>query len=112
MSILEELNSLLAPVLPVETGIFSGKAPDRYAVLTPLTDTFDLYSDNKPHIDICEVRISLFSKGNYTALKKQVTKLLLEADFTVTGRYFAGHEDDTGYYHYCIDAAKEYETED
>ena len=36
MSILQELNTLLSPILPVETGIFSGIAPDEYLVLTPM----------------------------------------------------------------------------
>ncbi|GHU48776.1 hypothetical protein FACS1894127_0160 [Clostridia bacterium] len=112
MNVLEELNTLLAPALPVETGVFSEAAPAEYLVLTPLTDSFDLFADGHPLMDVCEVRISLFSKGNYLARKKQITEILLDGDFTITGRYFARHEDDTGYYHYCIDAAKEYETED
>jgi hypothetical protein len=111
MSILEELNALVSPVLPVETGVFTGEAPDTYAVLTPMADDFALYADGLPLMDVCEVRISLFTKGNYSALKRQITAALLQADFTVTGRWYIGHEDDTGYHHYAIDVAKEYETE-
>ena len=65
MSILRELNTLLSPILPMETGMFSGVAPDEYIVLTPMADTFALFGDNAPLIDVSEVRISLFSKGNY-----------------------------------------------
>jgi len=52
MSILSELNTLLTPVLPVETGVFSGVPPNEYLVLTPMTDEFVLFGDNKPLIDI------------------------------------------------------------
>ena len=112
MSILEELNTLLAPVLPVETGVFSDVPPDEYLVLTPMTDSFMLFGDNQPLADVSEVRISLFFKGNYTARKRQITGALLRAEFTITGRVYIGHEDDTGYHHYAIDVAKQYETED
>jgi len=106
MSILTELNTLLSPVLPVETGIFSGIPPDEYLVLTPLTDEFALFGDNAPLFNISEVRISLFSKGNYIQRKNQITALLLAAEFTITDRRYIGHEDDTGYHHYAIDVAK------
>jgi len=112
MSILQELNTLLSPVLPVETGVFSGVPPDEYIVLTPMTDEFVLFGDNAPLVDVSEVRISLFSKGNYLQRKKQITAALLGADFTITDRRYVGHEDDSGYNHYAIDVAKEYETED
>lgn len=106
MSSLTELNALLSPVLPVETGVFSGVPPDEYLVLTPMTDGFALFGDNIPLFDISEVRISLFSKGNYLQRKKQITALLLAAEFTITDRRYIGHEDDTGYHHYAIDVAK------
>ena len=112
MSVLQELNTLLAPVLPVETGVFSGVPPDEYCVLTPLSDSFALFGDNSPLIDVSEVRISLFSKGNYLKRKNQIVKCLLAAEFTVTDRRYIGHEDDTGYHNYAIDVAKEYETEE
>lgn len=112
MSILSELNNLLTPVLPVETGVFSGIPPDEYLVLTPMTDTFNLFGDNKPLIDTSEVRISLFSKDNYQQRKRQITTALLDAGFTITDRRYLGHEDDSGYHHFAIDVAKEYETEE
>lgn len=112
MSILSELNNLLTPVLPVETGIFSSVPPDEYLVLTPMTDEFVLFGDNKPLIDISEVRISLFSKDNYQQKRRQITTALLDAGFTITDRRYIGHEDDSGYHHFAIDVAKEYETEE
>ena len=109
MSILKELNGILDTLgIPVETGVFSGKAPDEYAVITPMGDNFGGYADNAPQYEIQEARISLYSKGNYQQRKKQIMKSLLAAGITVTDRRYIGHEDDTGYHHYAVDAAKEY----
>jgi hypothetical protein len=81
MSILSELNTIVSPVLPVETGVFSGVPPDEYAVLTPLTDTFPLSGDNKPLYSVDEVRISLFTKSNYLAKARVVVKACIAVDF-------------------------------
>ncbi len=112
MSLLSELNTIISPLVPLETGVFSDPAPDKYAVITPMIDTFQLYSDDKPRHEIQEARISLFDKGSYTALKNQIVRLLLEADFMITDRRYISHEDDTGYHHYAIDIAKYYELEE
>jgi len=113
MSILSDLNALFETTnIPVETGVFSGVPPDEYLVLTPLTDTFTVFGDNKPLADINEVRVSLFSKNNYLQRKNQLVRILLQADFVITDRRYIGHEDDTGYHHYAIDVAKIYELED
>ena len=112
MSFLSELIALLSPLLPVETGVFSEAAPDRYAVITPMADTFELYTDDKPRHETQEARVSLFDKGSYTALKNQITRIFLEADFIITDRRYIGHEDDTGYHHYAIDVTKNYELEE
>ncbi len=112
MSLLQELNTLLSPIAPVETGVFSESAPNRYVVITPLADTFALYTDDGPHHETQEARLSLFDKGSYTAMKNRIVRSLLNADFTITDRRYIGHEDDTGYHHYAIDVAKNYELED
>jgi len=109
LSILTELTTILAPVLPVEAGVFTSKPPDEYLVLTPLSDDFALHADNEPLQEISEVQISLFSKTNYQPRKKQITKLLLGGEFTITDRRYLGYETDSGYHHYCLDVAKEYE---
>ncbi len=112
MNALRELKTLLTPLLPVETGVFSRAAPETYAVLTPIVDTDDLFGDNLPAYEVQEVRISLYTKHNYLALKNRVVKLLYGADFYITEKRYVEHEDDTGYYHYAIDVAKHYETEE
>ena len=112
MTLLQELNTLLSPIVPVETGIFSESAPNRYAVITPLADTFALYTDDGPRHETQEARLSLFDKGSYTSIKNQIVRALLSAEFTITDRRYVGYEDDTGYHHYAIDVAKNYELED
>ena len=110
MSLLIELKDCISTLgLPVETGVFSAPAPDTYAVLIPLAETFDLAADNQPNIRIEEVRISLFAKGNYNAVKNALTETLLAAGITVTARQYIGFETETGYHHYNIDAADYFE---
>jgi len=110
VSILTRLNTLLIGLVSVETGLFSGPAPDEYIVITPLADTFAVHADNAPGLEVQEARLSLFSKHNYLQRKKQVVSALLQNDFTITERRYLGYENDTGYHHYAIDVAKEYET--
>jgi hypothetical protein len=113
MSFLEELNGLITGLgLPVETGVFSGKAPDEYMVITPLADTFGLHADNRPQNETREARLSLFSKANYLRRTNAVTRALLAADFTITARRYIGHEANTGYHHYAMDAAKNFELQE
>lgn len=113
MSLLSDLNEVLMPLgIPIETGIFSGAPPDEYLVVIPLTDIFEVHADNRPSFDVQEVRISLFSRGNYQMRKRQITVALLNADITVTERRYIGFEEDTKYHHYAIDVMKEYEMEE
>lgn len=113
MNILSESAALMDGLgIPVETGVFSDVAPDEYIVITPLTDTYELFGDNLPEYETQEARLSLYSKGNYLEMKNKVLKALLAADFTVTDRLYIGHEDDTHYHHYAIDVAKIYPTEE
>ena len=109
MSILSELNTLITAIpLPVETGVFSGKVPNEYVVILPLSDIFEVHADNRPGIDTQEVRLSLFTKGSYTKLKNRLVRTLFGADFYITDRRYIGFETDTGYHHYAIDVAKSY----
>ena len=107
---LEELNRIVESAgLPVETGVFSGTAPDAYVVITPISEHFGLFSDDGPGMNIEEARLSLFSKKNYTQKKDLLDRMLLTAGFTVSGRRYIRHEADTGYHHYSIDLAQERE---
>jgi len=113
MSMLQELNTIVANAgLPVETGVFSGTAPDEYVVVTPVSERFDLFSDNAPCMNIEEARLSLYTKGSYICKKDLLVRMLLTAGFTITDRRYIEHEDYTGYYHYAVDVAKQYEQEE
>ena len=113
MSLLSEVKAIIETCkIPVETGVFSDVPPATYAVLTPLSDSFDIHADNKPGVDVQEFRLSLFCKENYLKTKNQLVKAMLNADITITNRRYIGHEDDTGYHHYAIDVAKSYIWED
>lgn len=113
MSLLSELTSIAGELeLPVETGVFSDTAPSEYLVLTPLTDTLELHADNAPGGEVQEVRITLYTKGNYTKRKNAISRALLRWDITITDRRYNGYETDTGYHQYTIDAAKFYELEE
>ena len=113
MSLLTDLNIIAKEVgLPVETGVFTDTPPGTYLVLTPLSDSFELFGDNIPSKDVQEVRISLFSSGSYTKWKNTLIRSILAADLTITDRRYVGHDDDSGYHNYAIDVAHYYEMED
>ena len=110
MNILTELNMMLDTIgIPVETGIFSEKPPLYYVVLTPLSDNFDVFGDNLPTVETCEVRLSLFNHGNYIERRNSIVNKLLERGFTITERRYIGFDTETGFHNYAIDVAKEYE---
>lgn len=113
MSILADLYTVLAALdLPIETGVFKDEAPDRYLVIVPMVDSFALHADNSPGVDVQEVRLSLYSKGNYIKDKNALVKTLLSNDFTVTDRRYISYETETGYHHYAVDVAKHYQMEE
>lgn len=107
MSLLSELKALMP--IPVETGAFTDKAPDEYAVLTPMSDDFELMGDDLPISEVQSVRISLFTKGNYKSLKDRITRLLVNNGITIIERVFIDYEEDTKYYHYSIDVENAYD---
>ena len=110
MSMLEELSSIVVSAgFPVETGVFSGTAPDAYAVITPISEHFGLFSDDGPGMSIEEARLSLFSQKNYIQKKDLLARMLLTAGFTASDRRYIGHEADTGYHQYSIDIMHERE---
>ena len=113
MSVLSDIQSALTPLgIPLETGVFKGKAPERYIVVVPIVDTFALHADNAPAFDVQEARISLYAQGNYMKDKNTIVKTLLAHDFTITDRRYVGYETENGYHHYAVDVAKHYEMEE
>lgn len=113
MSILADIQRVVSPLgIPIETGVFKDKAPDKYIVVIPLSDTFDVHADNQPTYDVQEARLSLYTQGSYTKEKNALVRALLAADITITGRQYVGYETETGYHHYNVDVANHYEMEE
>ena len=109
MRLLELLYQILTGIgISLETGNFTDESPNEYVVLTPLSDTFDLYADDLPNVDIQEVRISIFSTTNYLSLKERIIKALFENAIGISERRFIEYEPETQYFHYSIDVMKEF----
>lgn len=113
MNILSDVKKLLEDLsVPIMTGVYASDAKDEYIVLVPLSDSYPISADNLPITDLQELRITLFSKGNYLKIKNKIVSLMLKNDFCITERKYNGYETDTGYYQYTIDVAKNYEIEE
>ena len=108
MSINELVINTLKPLNIPITAIQNSIKNDKYIVLIPLYETFDVYADNKPTIEIQEVQLAIYCKGNYLALKKQITTLLIDAGFIITNSKYIEYEEDTKLHHYVIDTAVEF----
>jgi hypothetical protein len=109
--LLTELTTALTPILPVETGFFSAQPPDEYYTLTPITDTFDLHADDSPGYDVQSIRVSLYTRGNYTQRKRQTIRAFLSTGAFVVSCMYVEFEPDTGYHHYAFDCEKQYHLE-
>jgi len=113
MNILSEVKSLLGSMkIPIETGVFSGSAPDKYIVLVPLSDEFPVNADDTPQIDVQSLRITLFSKTSYLKDKNLIVSKLISNYFFITSRVYNGYDSSTGYYQYSIDVEKQYDMEE
>ncbi len=112
-SIFSELKTTIENLgIPTTTVLYEQQAPETYVVLIPISEEYELFGDNLPIIDVHEVRVSLYAKGNYLETKNKIVKALLSDDFTITDRRYIEYEDDTGYHHFAIDVAKYYEMEE
>lgn len=53
MSVLSDINTALEPLgIPLETGVFKDDTPEKYIVIVPMADGFELHEDNTPGCDI------------------------------------------------------------
>lgn len=109
--IIKALSPLNVPVTVVENPTGSGVI-DKFIVIIPTSDDFELYADDKPQAGTEEAELALYCKGNYLAFRDKVTELLIAADITVTSRRYLEFEQDTDYNHYIIDVAVEFQQED
>ena len=92
--------------LPVSVGNHAATpAPDTFAVITPLAETFGLFAGDQPGAEVIEVRANIFTKTDYQPVAQALTAALLEAGVTITARRYIGYEDDTKYHHWAGDTA-------
>jgi len=109
VSIYELIINTLKPLnIQVTINKNANKSVVKYVTLIPLYEGFDVYADNKPEIEITEVELAVYSKGNYLELVKNIVRLLTDAGFTITNRKYIEYEEDTKLHHYVIDLAMEF----
>lgn len=70
MNILSDLYTALSTLdIPIETGVFKDNAPERYIVLVPMVESFDLHVDNAPGVDVQEVRLHYIPRATTSRIK-------------------------------------------
>ncbi|MBQ3265064.1 MAG: hypothetical protein IJH07_04740 [Ruminococcus sp.] len=112
MSFLSDIKAIIQDAgVPVATSFFDEEPPDTYAVITSMIDDLAAYADDLPQKEVCEARISVFTKRNYTSIKNSLTRAFLSAGFTITDRRYIEFDPKTGYHHYNIDVENVYEYE-
>lgn len=109
--IINALAPLNVPVTVVENPADSG-AINKFIVIIPTSDDFELYADDKPLAGTEEAELALYCKGNYLAFRDKVTELLIAADITIASRRYLEFEQDTDYHHYIIDVAENFQQEE
>ena len=55
---------------------------------------------------------TLILDGVITCQGPRIEKKVINGDITITDRRYNGYEKDTGYHHFTIDVAKDYEVEE
>lgn len=109
MSIYEMIIKSLKPLdIHVSQNQNRGKAKETYVTMIPLYDTYKVFSDNKPRIEVTGVQLAVFTKGNYLKTVKKISKALIEDDFTITNKKYIEFEEDTKLHHYVIDVEMEF----
>lgn len=110
MSLMSDLITIMAELqIPTQVGDFqsTGAIPDMYAVILPLIDDFEA-ADDMPDIDVEQVSIELYSKGDWHSTVKSIrTKALAAGMYPSLSRYIT-RETDTRYFHYSITLEKNY----
>ena len=75
--IINTLKPLNIPVTLIENPV---KAANKYVVLIPLSDNFEVFANNRPTIEVNEMELAIYVKGNYLDFVSQIVRLLLQAD--------------------------------
>lgn len=84
MTIYQKIETALASLeIPIEEDFF-GDGADEYITYTLVRDGAAVIADGAPQNEVSELQIHYFAPRSkeYDAIRKQIRKLLLEADFT------------------------------
>ncbi len=86
-------------VIPIAPNIYHGDATT-YLVYHTSSINPEVFADDKPLVEATSGTLSLYSNGNYKALKNEVKrKLVEECGFTWTGDEMEDYEEDTKLWH-------------
>lgn len=78
-----------------------GLKPESYIVYNTEIETPGLYADDGDEEWTSYLQVHLFTKENYTDIRKDIKDRLREAGFIITDIQ-TFYEEDTGYYHLCF----------
>lgn len=103
MNVKKLLKDALEPSdLPVYATVYEGKE-DQFVVFLIPDEEPEICGDDEQETELCYIQVHYFCRGDTTPKKKQLRRLLREADFTVTGTTEL-YEKDTRYHHVIISA--------
>ena len=75
MNILSDLYTALSTLdIPIETGVFKDEAPERYIVIVPMVESFDLHADNAPGVGITTDHIIVCDGSRYDIVSVEDVK--------------------------------------
>jgi hypothetical protein len=109
MKAVEVLNKALKELeLPVARIFYKEQAgkpkPDVYLTYQLILGAGELYADDDNEATESTWRVDLYSRGNYEAKIREVTRVLKESDFYAVTLEAEQFEQDTGYYHISFNA--------
>lgn len=103
MNVKKLLVDALEPVgLPVYATVYEGRE-DQFVVFILESETPEICGDDEQETELCQIQVHYFCRGDTTEKKKQLRRILREADFTVTDTTEL-YEKDTRYHHVIISA--------
>lgn len=104
MNILTELTEVFNGFdIPFQMGYFGDEPPDKYVVMLPTEDVFDVFSDNLPTIDRQRATLVICNKENPYELRDKIVNELLRRNFSILSRKYEGFGVDTGHHVMAVD---------
>lgn len=87
--------------------LYFDKQADTFLVYSPTNDGVGLFGDDRP-IELAENwDIDIYSKSNYTTLRKNIVKAFVDGDWAYKGKGQDTFDETTGLYHCLLQFEKE-----